>query len=130
MVRHPASLERPTITALLATLLLAPHLAASPPPPPPPYPLVHQPAADTIVGTLHTLDVTRATLRVTTGVGMALRMVELRFTADTRVTAGGAALEITSLRPGDVVRVVGGAQPEGRVAYTIERLLAAPGGAQ
>ena len=127
MVRHPARLERPTITALLATLLLAPHLAASPPPPPPPG---HQPAADTIVGTLHTLDVTRATLRVTTGVGMALRVVELRFTADTRVTAGGAALEIASLRPGDVVRVIGGAQPEGRVAYTIERLLAAPGGAQ
>lgn len=126
MVRHPARLERPAITALLATLLLAPQLAASPSPPPP----VRQPAADTIVGTLHTLDVTRATLRVTTGVGMALRVVELRFTADTRVTAGGAALEIASLRPGDVVRVVGGAQPEGRVAYTIERLLAAPGGAQ
>jgi hypothetical protein len=127
MVRHPARLERPAVTALLATLLLAPQLAASPPPPPPP---VHQPAADTIVGTLHTLDVSRATLRVTIGVGMALRVVELRLTADTRVTAGGAALEIASLRPGDVVRVIGGAQPEGRVAYTIERLLAAPGGAQ
>ena len=126
MVRHPPRLERPAVTALLATLLLAPQLAASPPPPPP----VHQPAADTIVGTLHTLDVSRATLRVTTGVGMALRVVELRVTPDTRVTAGGAALEIASLRPGDVVRVIGGAQPEGRVAYTIERLLAAPGGAQ
>src|SRR5512134_2079340 len=122
MVRHPARLERPAVTALLATLLLAPQLAASPPPP------VRQPAADTIVGTLHTLDVSRATLRVTTGVGMALRVVELRLTPDTRVTAGGATLEIASLRPGDVVRVVGGAQPEGRVAYTIERLLAAPGG--
>src|SRR5512134_1619835 len=127
MVRHPPRLERPAITALLATLLLAPQLAASPSPPPPP---VHQPAADTIVGTLHTLDVSRATLRVTTGVGMALRVVELRLTADTRVTAGGAALEIASLRPGDVVRSIGGAQPESRVAYTIERLLAAPGGAQ
>ena len=124
MVRHPARLERPAITALLATLLLAPQLAASPPPP------VRQPAADTIVGTLHTLDVSRATLRVTTGVGMALRVVELRVTPDTRVTAGGAALEIAALRPGDVVKVIGGAQPEGRVAYTIERLLAAPGGAQ
>jgi hypothetical protein len=129
MVPHPAGLERPAITALLATLLLAPQLAASPPPPPPPPPPVHQPAADTIVGTLHTLDTSAGTLRVTTGVGMALRLVELRLTPETRVTEGGAPLAIAALRPGDVVRVTGGAREQALVAYTIERLRAGPGGA-
>jgi len=112
----------PALASLLAVLLLAPPLVAAPP-------RVRQADTDTIVGTLHTIDTARGALRVTIGVGLALRIVEFRLTADTRASAGGAALALAALRPGDVVRVTGGRQTLGHVAYTIERLDRAPGGA-
>ena len=85
-----------------------------------------QSGPDTLVGTVRALDVRRGALTVTTGVGMALRVVSLRITADTRAAEAGAAVPLSALRPGDVVRVVGGARPEGRVAYTVERVATAP----
>jgi hypothetical protein len=122
MVRPLTTRAGAALASLLALLFIAPPLVASTPP-------VQQPAADTITGTLHTLDTSAGTLRVTTGVGMALRLVELRLTPETRVTEGGAPLAIAALRPGDVVRVTGGAREQALVAYTIERLRAGPGGA-
>ena len=122
MLHRPGRLERPAVAALLAALLLAPPLVAAPPP-------VRQADPDTIVGTLRAIDPARGSLRVTVGVGLALRIVEFRLTADTRASAGGTALELAALRPGDVVRVTGGTQTLGLVAYTIDRLDRAPGGA-
>lgn len=122
MTHRPGRLERPAVAALLAALVFAPRLVAAPPP-------ARHADPDTIVGTLRTIDAPRGSLRVTIGVGLALRIVEFRLTADTRASAGGTALELSALRPGDVVRVTGGTQTLGRVAYTIERLYPAPGGA-
>jgi hypothetical protein len=122
MAHRLTRLAPAALCAFLATWLVAPPLVAARPP-------VRQAATDTIVGTLHTIDVTRGSLRVTTGVGLALRVVELRLTADTRASAGGAPFELAALRPGDVVRVTSGTPALGHVAYTIERLSAAPGGA-
>ena len=122
MAHRATRLERPAVAALFAAVLLAPPLAAARPP-------ARQVAGDTIAGTLYAIDAPRGTLRVTTGVGLALRIVELRLNADTRAIEGGATLELAALKPGDVVRVIGGTQAPGRVAYTIERLRAAPRGA-
>ena len=93
------------------TLALLVSLCAVPPAGPLSLP---QSGPDTLVGTVRTLDIRQGALSVTTGVGMALRVVRLRITAETRVPP--------ALKPGEVVRVVGGARPEGRVAYAIERL--------
>jgi hypothetical protein len=84
-----------------------------------------QQAADTLVGTIRTLDLAKRELTVITGVGLALRIVPFVVAAETRATAEGAAIAMSELQPGDVVRVIGGRRAEGRVAYVIERL---PGG--
>jgi hypothetical protein len=122
MAYRSGRLARPAFAALLVALLLAPPLVAAPRP-------AHQADPDTVVGTLRTIDTARGALRVMIGVGLALRIVEFRLTADTRASAGGAALELSALRPGDVVRVTAGTQALGHVAYTIERIDPAPGGA-
>ena len=93
MAHRLTRLERPALCAFLATCLLAPPLAAAPPP-------VRQAASDTIVGTVRTLDAARGSLRVMTGVGLALQIVEFRLTADTRASADGAALERLTPAPG------------------------------
>lgn len=77
---------------------------------------------DTVVGAVRAVDTRARTLEVTTGVGLALRVVRMRVPAETPITERGGALAFPALKPGDVVRVAFGARPEGFVAYTIERL--------
>jgi hypothetical protein len=81
--------------------------------------------ADTLVGTLQTLDLQQRQLRVLVGIGMALRAERVRVPAHLSLTTDSVALPLTALRPGDVVRIVGGVQRGDRVAYSIERLVAA-----
>ncbi|HEV8400500.1 MAG TPA: hypothetical protein VGQ18_11770 [Gemmatimonadales bacterium] len=75
-----------------------------------------------VQGAVRLVDVRARALEVTTGVGMALRVVRLQVPADVRVTAAGAALTLGQLAPGDIVRVSYGGQPGGYRAYTIERV--------
>src|SRR5439155_724165 len=88
------------------------------------------PPHDSLRGAVRTVDPRARTVAVTTGVGMALRVVQLRVPTELRVSAGGAALPLTALQPGDIVRVSFGWRPAGLVAYTIERHATAfhPGG--
>ncbi len=90
---------------------------AQQPPQPPPSRLTHN-----VQGAVRVVDVRGRALEVTTGVGMALRVVRLQVPADTRVTAAGAPLPLARLQAGDLVRVSYGARPGGFVAYAIERL--------
>ena len=88
---------------------------------------------DSVQGAVRAVDVRGRTIEVTTGVGMALRVVRLRVPADTRITAAGAPLAFALLKPGDIIRVSFGSRPGGSVAYRIERvgrLEATPGGGQ
>jgi hypothetical protein len=73
--------------------------------------------AHKVQGAVRAVDVRTRALEVTTGVGMALRVVRLQVPAP---------LSLAGLRPGDVVRVSYGARPGGYVAYTIERLERTP----
>lgn len=75
---------------------------------------------DSVQGAVRAVDQRARTIEVTTGVGLALRAVRLRVPATTQITAAGATLPFTALKPGDIVRVTFGARPEGYVAYTIE----------
>lgn len=83
-------------------------------PPPPPH--------DSLRGAVRVVDARARALEVTTGVGLALRVVRLQVPATVPVTARGAALPFTQLRSGDIVRVSYGARAGGYVAYTIERV--------
>lgn len=75
-----------------------------------------------VQGAVRVVDVRGRALEITTGVGMALRVVRLILPADVRVTAAGAPLSLALLQAGDVVRVTYGSRPGGYVAYTIERM--------
>ena len=79
-----------------------------------------------VQGAVRVVDVRARTLEVTTGVGMALRVVRLAVPAQVQVMASGSALPFARLQPGDVVRVSYGSQHGAYVAYTIERLERAP----
>jgi hypothetical protein len=81
-----------------------------------------QPAQHTLQGAVRVVDVPGRAIEVTTGVGLALRVVRIQVPTDTRVSAAGAAFPLGQLRSGDIVRVSYGARPEGYVAYTIERV--------
>jgi len=102
-----------TRIALTVACLLVPAAAGAQQAPPP---------HDSLRGAVRTVDPRARTVAVTTGVGMALRVVQLRVPAELRVTAGSAALPLTALQPGDIVRVSFGWRPAGLVAYTIERI--------
>ena len=80
------------------------------------------PATHSVQGAVRVVDVRGRALEVTTGVGMALRVVRLQVPADTRLTAAGVAVPLSQLAPGDIVRVSYGARPGGYVAYTIDRV--------
>jgi hypothetical protein len=91
------------------------------------FPLVataQQPAAPAhnVQGAVRVVDVRGRALEVTTGVGMALRVVRIQVPAEVRVTARGAALSLGQLAPGDIVRVSYGGRSGGFLAYTIERV--------
>ena len=77
-----------------------------------------------VQGAVRVVDVRGRALEVTTGVGMALRVVRIQVPADVRVKAAGAVLTLSQLAPGDIVRVSYGGAPGGGgyLAYTIERV--------
>ena len=77
---------------------------------------------DTVVGAVRAVDARARTLEVTTGVGLALRVVRVSVPAETPITDRGGALAFPLLKPGDIVRIAFGARPGGFVAYAIERL--------
>jgi hypothetical protein len=85
-----------------------------------------QPAQHTLQGAVRVVDVPGRAIEVTTGVGLALRVMRLQIPTETRVSAAGAegVLPLGQLRPGDIVRVSYGAARggQGYVAYTIERV--------
>ena len=99
-------------TLSLACLLAPVAVAAQQAPPP----------HDSLQGAVRTVDARKRTVEVTTGVGMSLWVVRLRVPTELRISASGAALPLTALQPGDIVRVSYGSRPAGYVAYTIERV--------
>ena len=58
----------------------------------------------TYQGTIHSVQPARGTLTIVTGVGHALRLVSMQAVAATRITGAGAAMPLSQLRPGDIVR--------------------------
>ena len=80
------------------------------------------PPHDSLQGTVQRVDVPARALEITSGVGMALRVVRLRIAPETRLTTGGAALPLAQIQPGDIVRASFGSRAGGFVAYTIVRV--------
>jgi hypothetical protein len=93
--------------ALAATLLLPAAVAAAQQD----VPYVYQ-------GTVQA--VTSGTVTVITGMGLALRLVEMRTTPTTSIVSEGAAVALDDLRPGDVVRADCRSTDGGLVADRIE----------
>ena len=90
-----------------------------------------QPAAptaphDSVRGAIRAVDVRARTVEVTTGVGLALRVVRLEVPASVPITdrkgGQGEPIQLAQLKPGDVIRVAFGGRQTGWVAYTIERV--------
>jgi hypothetical protein len=107
------------VTLLSFASLVAPFaLAAQQSPPTAPH--------DSVRGAIRAVDVRARTVEVTTGVGLALRVVRLQVPAAVPITdrkgGQGAALKLAELKPGDVIRVSFGSRQTGLVAYTIERV--------
>lgn len=63
-----------------------------------------QPTYTSIQGTIHALQPKSGSLDVVTGVGMSLRLVHLTAPA-VRIASGGAAVPLSALKRGDIVRV-------------------------
>lgn len=109
--------------ALFLTPLAA--VAAQQPtaPPAPPAPSV---AHDTVRGAIRAIDVSARTVDITSGVGFALHVVQLRVPTSVPITdresGQGEAIRLGELRLGDVVRASFGGQGSPFVAYTIERV--------
>ncbi len=82
-----------------------------------------QPAQSyTYRGTVHAIDARTSSVALITGVGMALRLVQLRALSTTHISAAGAPIPLTALKPGDVVRADCHRTAAGLVADQIERL--------
>jgi len=81
---------------------------------------------DSVRGAIRAVDTRARTLEVTTGVGLAIRVVRLQVPATVPITdrkdAPGAPINLAALKPGDVIRVSFGSRRTGFVAYTIERI--------
>src|SRR6266704_6780016 len=81
---------------------------------------------DSVRGALRAVDVRARTVDVTTGVGLALRVVRLEVPASVpipdRKGGQGEPIQLAQLKPGDVIRVAFGGRQTGWVAYTIERV--------
>ena len=103
----------PRTAALLAVLmsLSPPTVAAS-----------QATQGDTVVAAVQRVNHRARTIDLTSGVGLALRIVRLQVPPETPITAGGEALRFDLIVPGDVLRVSFGARQTGYVAYTIERI--------
>ena len=88
-----------------------------------------QPAVPyTYQGTVHSVQVKTGTLELITGVGHALRLVQMRVPTGLQVagTAGGASLGVRGVKPGDVVRVVCHRAGGSLVADKVEKLEPTP----
>jgi hypothetical protein len=81
---------------------------------------------DSVRGAIRAVNVRARTLEVTTGVGFALRVVRLQVPSSVPITdrQGGQRepINLSALKPGDVIRAVFGGRPTGFVAYAIERV--------
>ncbi|PYO95275.1 MAG: hypothetical protein DMD60_13590 [Gemmatimonadetes bacterium] len=75
-------------------------------------------------GTIRAVNVRAGTLELITGVGMSLRVVRMTMAPTTRLASGGAALRLTDLKPGDVVRAEGRRTTTGLVADRVEKIAA------
>jgi hypothetical protein len=105
-----------TIVAGLALLLhlpAHPALAQSPSP--------HVPA-HAVLGTIHALGADDGSVELITGVGHALRLVQIKVEPKTRVESGGTTLHLRDLQCGDIVRAECLATGTGHVATFIERV--------
>lgn len=112
-----------TITSLSVALFIAPlTLAAAQ------QPTAAPPAAphDTVRGAIRSIDAQAGLVEVISGVGYALRVVQLRVPAGVPITEreGGQTepIKLGELRLGDVVRASFGGQAAPFLAYTIERV--------
>ena len=79
-------------------------------------------APDTLRGTVQAVKADAGYLDVVTGVGLAIRIVHIWAVAETRVAAAGAAVSLTEIKPGDIVRVEYRVTAQGNIAETIERI--------
>ena len=81
---------------------------------------------DTVRGAIRSIDAQTGIVEVSSGVGYALRVVQLRVPAGVPITdrEGGQteSIKLGELRLGDVVRASFGGQAAPFVAYTIERV--------
>src|SRR5437667_4240185 len=81
---------------------------------------------DSVRGAIRAVDVRARTVEVTTGVGLALRVVRLEVPASVPITdrtgGEGEPIQLAQLKPSDVIRVAFGGRQTGWVAYTIERV--------
>ncbi|MGH7568345.1 MAG: hypothetical protein ACREL9_05130 [Gemmatimonadales bacterium] len=73
-------------------------------------------------GTVRTVETRARTLTVVTGVGLALQVVRIRLAPDSRLERAGAALAVSDLKPGDVVRAECRLVQGALVAERIEKL--------
>src|SRR5690348_3583840 len=80
--------------AALAAILVTPVVTSAP----------MQPSTYTYRGTVHTVQPRTSSLELVTGVGFALRLVQMRAVAATRIEKAGATISLADLKPGDVVR--------------------------
>ena len=89
-----------------------------------------QPAAlYTYQGTVHSMQAKTGTLELITGVGHALRLVQMRVPTGLRVagtTTGAASMRVSGVKPGDVVRVVCHRAGGSLVADKVEKLEPTP----
>src|SRR3989442_8202752 len=80
--------------AALAAILVTPALTSAP----------VQPPTYTYRGTVHTVQPRAGSLELITGVGFALRLVQMRALAATRIEKAGVAIAPPHLKPRDIVR--------------------------
>jgi hypothetical protein len=113
--------------SLIVTLLIATSLAAvaaqqpiAAPPPPPAVP------HDTVRGAIRAIDVGARTVDITSGVGLAIHVVQLQIPASVPITDRESgqpeSIRLGELRLGDVIRASFGGQATPFLAYTIERV--------
>lgn len=81
---------------------------------------------DSVRGAIRAVDVRTRTLEITTGVGLAVRIVTLQVPAGVPITdredGQPELIGLGALKRGDVVRARFGGGSTGLVAYTIERV--------
>jgi len=89
-----------------------------------------QPAAlYTYQGTVHSMQAKTGTLELITGVGLALRLVQIRIPTGLRLAGtatGAASMGASGVKPGDVVRVVCHRADGRLVADKVEKLEPTP----